>query len=372
MFMARQENQAGNRLRTLQEYQTALWYVIEFAGRDAAVGELPADFARQWVQWLRMTPAAPRRAWTRPRTITAETVSAFFAWPPPRGQPSATPRREQTIGRFWRMGRPFLAGLGLEVALPKRPRGGRGLGGRDYAPRLTLPPPLVPTRSQIAAWWQAMLDPGQGTARASLRRRAVLMQAWVLLTGMRIGEALAARQDLVEEHWLLLHPEAVKTGRPRLVYLTRQALAIGEALNRWSGDGQALMFGLGRSQRCAGWSQSRSWWQKQVRRCLPAADGGTRGRGDAETEKRHQGLRKACSTWLGLRDPVCEAAQLGHGGGDVVSAHYTDVLRRLPRRMDRRPMRLPELAGFAWPAPIDAAQQVPARLYEEFRRMVEE
>jgi hypothetical protein len=364
--LADQENQAGNRLRTLQEYQTAIWYLIEFAGGDLAVADLPADFARRWIEWLRMTPARPRKAWTRPRRITPETVRAFLAWPGDRKPPSENPRREQTIGRYWRHGRPFLAALGLDVHLPRKRRG--GAGGRDHAPRLALPPPLVPRRSEVVAWWQETLDARNGTARASLRRRVVLVQALCLLTGCRIGELLAARTGLVEGHWLLLHPEAVKTGRPRLLYVTRQALGIAQALRRWTESGQTLMFDVGAAgaERFAGWQHSESWWQKQVRRCLPAAPAG------GDPEKRHQALRKACSTWLDLRDPAAERAQLGHGRVDVVSAHYLDVLRRLPRRMERPPMRLPDLAGLTWPAPIDASRDVPKRLYAEFRRLVEE
>jgi integrase len=364
-FLADQENQAGNRLRTLQEYSTAIWYVIEFAGADLAVEQLPADFARRWIEWLRMTPWSPRKPWTRPRRITAETVSAFLAWPPFRELCQGL-RREQTIGRYWRHGRPFLASLGLDVRLPKKRRGSRRDGGRDHAPRLALPPPLVPRRSDVIHWWRETLDPGNGPARASLRRRVVLMQGLVLLTGCRIGELLAAQQALVDGHWLLLHPDTVKTGRPRLVYLTGQALAIGQTLRRWTDNGQMVLFDAG--DRFAGWPHTASWWHKQVKCCLPATAAGQRG----EADKRHQGLRKACSTWLELRDPVAEAAQLGHGRGDVVSTHYLDVLRRLPRRMEYKPMRLPELPGFAWPAPIDARREVPKRLYEQFRRLVEE
>ena len=40
--------------------------------------------------------------------------------------------------------------------------------------------------------------------------------------------------------------------------------------------------------------------------------------------------------------------------------------------MDRKPLRLPELPGFAWPEPIEASRRVPEQLYEEFRRLIEE
>jgi hypothetical protein len=52
----------------------------------------------------------------------------------------------------------------------------------------------------------------------------------------------------------------------------------------------------------------------------------------------------------------------------VVLRHYLDVLRRLPRILER--FGLPEVPGFSWPEPIEASRAIPARLYEEFRRIV--
>jgi hypothetical protein len=312
--------------------------------------------------------ARPRKPWSRPKQITPETVARELAHPAERREGEGIVRREQTVGRYWRHGRTFLASLGLSVKLPKK-RGRRGTS-RDYAPRMTLPPPLVPRRAEVVGWWRQTLDPhsGQLKTRQALRRRVVLMQGLDLLTGCRIGELLQAETQYLEGHWLLLHPEAVKTRWPRMLYLTCQALAIAQELRRWTPTGQKEMFDVrGQGQRFAGWTQSVSWWHKQVKRCLPQPN-----LPKGEADKRHQGLRRICSTWLHRRDPIAEAAQLGHGRGDVVSAHYLDVLRRLPRCMDRKPMRLPELEGFTWPTPIEAEQHVPKRLYAEFKRMVQE
>jgi integrase len=224
------------------------------------------------------------------------------------------------------------------------------------------------------AWWRETLDPANGPARPAFRRRVVLVQALALLTGCRIGELLLAKQSLVQGHWLLLHPQAVKTRQPRLLYVTRQALGIAAALRAWTRDGQRLLFEpRDAADVFAGWKFSSSYWHKRVKTCLrPPANDEERAATRRLMIKRHQGLRKVCSTWLDLRDPVAERAQLGHGGGDVVSQCYRGLWQRIPRAMDRKPLRLPELEGLTWPAPIDAGRAVPDRLYAEFQRMVEE
>ena len=102
-FLHQRETRDGNALRTVQDSQSAIWYVIEFAGRDAPIEDLPEDFAARWIEWLRMTPWRPRKAWSMPRRITPQTVRIFFAFPPPRGE-AVRMRREQTVGRFWRHG----------------------------------------------------------------------------------------------------------------------------------------------------------------------------------------------------------------------------------------------------------------------------
>ncbi len=360
----------GNRWRTVQGKTCSIWYLIEFVGRDPAVGELPADLLRRWVEWLRTTPAAPRKPWTMPKRITPETVAAFLSWPPERSQ-TLQRRSEQTLGRYIREARAFLAGLGLDVRLPKKRR---GVPSRDHAPRLALPPPLVPAWSDIARWWSETLDPENGPARDSLRRRVVLMQGLVLCTGCRIGELLNARQDLVEEHYLLLHPDAVKTGQPRIIYLSCQALGIAQALRRWSADGQRWMFDVrGQADRFSGWTQSESSWHKKVSTCRrPSANDDQRQIARQRGKKHQQALRRACSTWLGRLDPAVERAQLGHGGGGVVEEYYQEILERMARCMEDQPVPLPAVPGWTWPAPIAAVQRTPERLYEQWRRLVEE
>ena len=111
--------------------------------------------------------------------------------------------------------------------------------------------------------------------------------------------------------------------------------------------------------RLAGWPYSKSHWHELVRECTPNEH-------RDPSEKRHQSLRRLTSTWLYKRDPVAESAQLGHGGG-VVYKHYLDVLRRLPRLLEK--YRLPAVEGFDWPPPVEAELRRPERLYAEFRRI---
>jgi integrase len=351
-----QELENGAAVRTLQNDQTSIWYAIEFARADLPIGELPADFARRWIEWLRDTPQAPRRPRSMPKVITPQTVHGFLTWPPKR-RVTEKPRLEQTIGRFWRHGRPFFEFLGLDTRLPKKKRRPGLKAPRDHAPRLVLPPPLVPKKREIVGWWTAYLA-GGGPATIRQRRRVVLMQGLLLLTGMRLGECLAGLQPLQEGQWLLLHK--TKTHRPRIIYVSAQALGIVKALRDYN---PRTLFAMREDERFAGWRQTESSWQRMVRRCRqPRA-------ADAEPEKHHQGLRKALSTWLRARDPDAEAAQLGHGRG-VVLEYYADVLRRLPRLLER--LRLPAVPGIEWPAPIAAERAFPRRLWNVFRRLVEE
>jgi len=297
------------------------------------------------MEWLRTTPAAPRRPWSLPRKITPATVLDFLVKPPARAEAGEL-RDEQTIGHYWRMGRPLLEWMGLDVRLKRRER-----------PDMTLPPPNVPPKRVVLKWWQETLGT-DGTATKSDRRRVVLMQGLVLLTGMRIGEALKALARYSQGQWLLLHREAAKKRRIRLVYLNSSAMGIAAALRAYT---QPTLFELG-TERLAGWEKCESAWHSLVADCrAPRLPG-------APAEKRHQGLRQVLSNWLHDRDPVAEAAQLGHGGTDVVSRHYLDTIRRLPRHLER--FKLPEIEGFTWPAPIEADRGRPYELIEELRRMV--
>ena len=82
-------------------------------------------------------------------------------------------------------------------------------------------------------------------------------------------------------------------------------------------------------------------------------------------------MRRKLSTWMHRRDPVSEAAQLGHGSG-VVFRNYLDYLRPLPKLLEK--YRLPDLGmeGFTWPPAVHAKVRRPDRLYAEIRRLVNE
>ncbi len=224
---------------TVSEYRTAIWYLIEFVGCDAPLSELTAETPARFIDWLRKKPIAPRLAKTRPKTFTAAAVSAFFQWPP-RTRQTTRLRTEQTVGKYWRTIAPFLQAIGLPTELRKRGPGRR--------PCLDLPPALVPMKAQIVAWWQDTLTAAamrETTKRrcpptARQRRRVLLVQGLVYLTGLRIEEALAALLRDLQGHWLLVRQS--KTHKPRIVYLNAQALGLVEALHS---PRQTLLYDLG-------------------------------------------------------------------------------------------------------------------------------
>jgi integrase len=324
---------------TLAKYRQSLWSLVEFLSGDYPTQELGRDVGLSWLTWLRETPAAPRRRGTLPKEISPETVRSFLTAPPPRSEPRGD-RCEQTIGTYWRYAKKFLASLGCDVDLPRHER-----------PNLAIPPPLVPTPAIVVQWWSEYLADNRPRTQ-----RVVLMQALLMLTGMRLGEALAARLDDVEGHWLLVRK--TKTHAPRILYLSRRALGIAQALRQRYAN-PLLIADAG--ERLAGWLHTVGYWHTSAQKWTNQAD--------VEFGKRNQAMRRVCSTYLYRRNPTAESLQLGHGSG-VVLRHYVDAMRMVPPLLEKFPLPRGERIGMEWPAPIVATRAIPARLYEEFRRLV--
>jgi hypothetical protein len=346
----RWREQTGSAGRTLVEDRIAMWSVLEFAGRDARAVDLPRDFAQQWLTWVRRTPWSRRKRGALPTYMNAETVAAFLA-NPPQGTATGCYRAAQTIRRWWNHARPFFTRLGLTTNLAKGKR-----------PRSTLPRAIVPSFADVATWWQEYLAGLAGTASKKARRRAVLIQASVLLTGMRIEELLVAELDDIEGHWLLVRKS--KTHAPRIVYLNGQVLGLARALR----DEYRGLLLPGTPQPVFGWVHSPHYWNQWLRRC-----GGTWARHSTvepyQVPKPQQALRCMLSSYMHPLDAEAESFQLGHGAG-VVAQHYLNMYERVPQIL--APLDLPALPGFAWPAPIDCREAVPRRLDSEFRRLVQQ
>jgi len=348
---------------TVAQYRIALWYFFEFVGCDCSARELADDTPAKFLEWLRNTPIAPRMTKTLPRTFTASGVSFFFRWPPRRKKAKGL-RVEQTVGRYWRHVSPFFEFAGLSTALHKR--------GPGHRPNLDLPPALVPMRTTILNWWLDTLTATSMPAKtkrrlpptACQRRCVTLIQGLIYLTGMRIEEALTALRSDLEGHWLLVRES--KTHKPRIIYLSSQALGIVAALH--AARRQGTLFDLGEDcgarKYLAGWGQTLSTYHTLVRDCQSPER-------HNPAEKRHQSMRRKLSTWMHRRDPVSESAQLGHGSG-VVFTNYLDYLRPLPKLLEK--YRLPEIdvAGWAWPPALAVKVRRPDRLYGEIRRLVNE
>jgi hypothetical protein len=176
-FMRRQEA-AGVAPGTLKQSRLTLWSIGEFVACDPPRRELAAQTPAAYLDWLRTTPVAPRLAGSLPKRFTPESFRAFLRDPPRRKRAAPDLRSEQTCGRYWRHACPFFAMLDLD---------------RRDRPNLDLPPPAVPLRSTVCDWWRDCLGGRHGGTPAE-RRRVVMTQALVLLTGMRIDECLAARE----------------------------------------------------------------------------------------------------------------------------------------------------------------------------------
>jgi integrase len=347
-------DQRGGSPRTPIDYRQSAWSLLEFLGINAPLRELGDDVGRRWLRWLRATPPRQAKPWSMPKTFSPQNVSRFLA-DRAAGRGTAAVRRcakrkEATIGRFWRHGAPILRFLGLPTDLDpqERPRTKRGYS-------------VVCTPAEIAAWWQRYLEAGNAPvprpggkaikpATAGQRRRVVLLQGFLLLTGLRIGEALRADLDDLEGSWLLVG--RTKTNTPRIIYCSAQALGVAAALR-----GQKT-FGF-TGGRLLGWRHTSSTWNHLVERCGPAP-----------VSKPQQEMRKRLATWLRSKNPDAERAQLGHGGGaDVVFNNYLPTLELLPALLEQ--WQLPEVSGCAWPAPLAAETERPLRLLRELYELVD-
>jgi integrase len=343
LYVSRRER-LKRRPRTIADDRQSLWRLIEFLGANIPLSEFSRDAAADFCDWLRDRPIDRRKAGTVPKNFSPESIRAFVRAKRPAIADPQLPS-EQTVGHRWRHVSTFLGFCGLP----------RDAG--EATPRPRMLPVRVPTLAEIAGRWQSYLDPRHGDATAGERRRVCLAQAALLGTGMRLGEFLSARTADMENHWLLLRGENVKTGKPRILYLSRRVLGLLKAL-RAMGDAEYL----------AGWPHSTQSWHRLVQSMdFPAAP-----------EKPHQTLRRLCSTWLYRCSPVAESAQLGHGCG-VVLEFYQDTLGEL---LGRDPMTravapasvldgfaLPEVPGLAWPDPECPPRQEPTWLYDLYGRL---
>ena len=341
-FLAAQAK-SGISKGTLAKYRQGIWSLIEFLGGDYPTQELiKKDLTASWSTWLRETPAAPRRPGTLPKEITPDTVRSFLATPPPRAKPGEF--REQTVGSYFCYARKFLARLGCEVELSKQDR-----------PNLALPPPLVPTPAIVRDWWSGYLRDNRPRTQ-----RVVLMQAFLLLTGMRLGEALRSapggsggslalgsrHQDPQAEDSVRLSPGL---GHRACFLRTRYT--------------NPLLF-ADAGEQLVGWPHTAGYWHACAKAWTNPDQKNT------ELDHRNQAMRRICSTFLYRRNPTAESLQLGHGSG-VVLRHYVDAMRMVPPLLEKFPLLGGERIGFEWPEPITASKAVPARLYAEFRKLSE-
>jgi hypothetical protein len=336
--------------KTLDGNRSVAWSIFRFVRANLslyALRKLHPTLAAEWLQWLQANPPTQAKAWSLPRDFSRESVALFLqdcdATPEMAGK---TRRRKSTVNRFWRDGGSQLCKWLGQTARPTK---------KDL-PRPRRTQPLVPTLEEIAARWRDILIGGQGEATASQRRRVVLTQGFLLLTGLRKQEGLLVEQRGLQDSFLLVPGEITKPRVPKMICINGQALGVAAALR-----GQ-LTFGFaeGKRHRLLGWPYTPGHWDHLVAKCGPAA-----------WKNQQQSLRQRCATWVRARDPDAERVQLGHGGGDVVQIHYLDKLRELPALMNQFVLPDLDVPGFAWPAPIQASHAVPRELYAEFDELMD-
>ena len=321
-FLDAAANRDGNRKRTIDGKACSIWYLIEFLAADPAVGDLPEDVLRQWVQWLRTTPAARASlgacpSGSRPRRCRR-------SWPGRRRgrRPSSAAASRPSAAMSARS-----AGFSRSWAATWRCRTERcGVASRDHAPRLALPPALVPDGQRIAAWWRETLDPDAGPARPSLRRLVVLVQAWGPV------DRLPDRRGIVRAAGPRRGPLPVGPSGRREDGAAADLLPHGASPGDRGGDLRvdarrpAVALRRPRPTRSRVGLESERERLAQARGLLPATGNGAGGTGAAQADRQTPpGLRRAASTWLARRDPDVERAQLGHGiSGDVVLQYYQE------------------------------------------------
>ena len=312
------------------------WSLLRFVGADLsllALQKLHPNLAAEWIAWLRATEPTQAIPWSLPKGFTQQGVAEFLRdcqLHPPRPMAGKTRRRNATVNRCWRDGgSQLLKWLGQPAKLT-----------RQELPKRGCPTPFVPTIDDLVGDWQGILTARTGAATPSQRRRVVLTQAFLLLTGLRKGEALLVEQDGLAGHFLFVPAAITKPRIPKLICVNAQALGIAAALR-----GQ-LTFGFahGKRHRLLGWPYTPGHFEKLVAAC-----------GAAPWKHRQQVLRQRCSTWVRARDPDAEQVQLGHGGGDVITRCYLDKLRELPALMNQFSLPPLDVPGWAWPAAIAAS-----------------
>ena len=338
--------------RTRDGNRQVAWSLLRFVGADLsllALQKLHPNLAAEWIAWLRATEPTQAIPWSLPKGFTQQGVAEFLRdcqLHPPRPMAGKTRRRNATVNRCWRDGgSQLLKWLGQPAKLT-----------RQELPKARRPTPFVPTIDDLVGDWQGILTARTGAATPSQRRRVVLTQAFLLLTGLRKGEALLVEQDGLAGHFLFVPAAITKPRIPKLICVNAQALGIAAALR-----GQ-LTFGFahGKRHRLLGWPYTPGHFEKLVAAC-----------GAAPWKHRQQVLRQRCSTWVRARDPDAEQVQLGHGGGDVITRCYLDKLRELPALMNQFSLPPLDVPGWAWPAAIAASPSLAPWLYEQYEEAMD-
>lgn len=340
---------------TRDEKRSAFLKLFRYLGCDPPLRDLTADTPAEFVRWLRATPRFRNPQGSVPRSIDRPSIQRYLERVRSIELPALPPPEEKSLSRDWTWVSQLLRRAGLDTSLTRRDR---------FA--LDDLPVRLPALDVVAARWQDLLGKTATMTWIDGRDawRVVRVQALLMLTGMRLGECLAARREDLEGRWLLLRKTKTK---PRVIYVSRQALGIAASLRRRP---QQLLFEDPDSPAFAGWDFTESAWHAMAKQALKPI-------GDRLPERPQQQMRQICSTYLEIDCgmSLAESIQLGHGKEKrgVKGASYVDAMARLPELLEGLAGRLPSLDR-PWPDPADVELHMPDErhggIWDELRRLV--
>lgn len=171
------------------------------------------------------------------------------------------------------------------------------------AARSARPSTVIPEDIPAPVWWRALILLGYNT-------------------GMRPGSLLAARHEHIDDHWLVIPPEAIKCHNGQRLWLNRHALAAVKSTGRkkglilpWLATGAATLC------RQWGWLQTAAGLKR------------------SGSHTGMYALRRAFATQCAAIDPLAAQIMLNHRGLGMAMMinHYVNPEKLLSKALAKLP-----------------------------------